>query len=50
MAVPETRTVRGGAQLAFFSPVSGDTDDSRRFSGLGKRGYKEEAEKQGKNA
>jgi len=48
MAVPETRAVRGGVRLTFFSTISRDPDESGRFGGLGERGYKEEAEKQSK--
>jgi hypothetical protein len=48
MAVSETRTVRGRVQLTFFSAISGDADENRRFGSWGERGYKKEAEKQGK--
>ena len=49
MAVLETHAIGGGAQLTLFSAVSGDADEgSRRFAGLGERGYSKEAEKQGK--
>ena len=48
MAVPETRAVRGGVRLTFFSAVGGDPGEGGRFGGLGERGYEEEAEKEGK--
>lgn len=48
MAVPQTRAIRGGAQLTFFAAVGRDPNESGRFGGLGERGYNEEAEKQGK--
>ena len=48
MAVPQTRAVRGGAQLTFFAAVGRDPGESGRFGGLGERGYNEEAEEQGK--
>src|SRR5689334_11006032 len=48
MAVAEKRAIGGGVRLTFFAAVGRDPDESGRVGGLGERGYKEEAEKQGK--